>query len=121
MAASLAAVAPSASAIPAGDEPGLTMRAFQLGQSISELCTLKAGQTPNVDLLKQTIDWTPADFGGLAENFVVEALANLSVATAGTYTFRLASDDGSGWSSTTRWSSTTTACTATPPRTATSG
>ena len=96
VAASLAAVAPSASAIPAGDEPGLTMRAFQLGQSISELCTLKAGQTPNVDLLKQTIDWrTPADFGGLEDNFVVEALATLSVETTGTYLFRLTSDDGS--------------------------
>ncbi len=28
------------------------MRAFQLGQPISSLCVLKAGQTPNVDLLK---------------------------------------------------------------------
>src|SRR5688572_27836643 len=94
VAASLAAVAPSASAIPAGDEPGLTMRAFQLGQSISELCTLKAGQTPNVDQLKQTIDWkTPADFGGLEDNFVVEALANLSIEEAATYEFRLISDD----------------------------
>lgn len=97
VAASLAAVAPSASyAVPAGDEPGVTMRAYQLGQPISELCTLKAGQTPNVDLLKQTIDWrTPADFGGLQDNFVVEALATLSVETTGTYEFRLTSDDGS--------------------------
>ena len=72
------------------------MRAFQLGQGISELCTLKAGQTPNVDQLKQTIDWrTPADFGGLQDNFVVEALATLSVDTTGTYAFRLTSDDGS--------------------------
>src|SRR5687768_852333 len=96
VAASLAAVMPSASAIPAGDEPGVTMRAFQLGQPISALCTLKAGQTPNVDELKQTVDWrTPADFGGLQDNFVVEALATLSVETTGTYLFRLTSDDGS--------------------------
>ncbi len=96
VAASLAAVAPSASAVPAGDEPGLTMRAFQLGQGISELCTLKAGQTPNVDQLKQVIDWdAPDDFGGLQDNFVVEALANLSVEATGTYQFRLTSDDGS--------------------------
>ncbi|MCP3422926.1 family 16 glycoside hydrolase [Nocardioides pinisoli] len=87
---------PSASAIPAGDEPGITMRAFQLGQPISELCTLKAGQTPNVDQLKQVVDWrSPSDFGGLQDNFVVEALANLSVETGGTYRFRLTSDDGS--------------------------
>ena len=97
MAASLAATVPSAaSAIPAGDEPGVTMRGFQLGQGISELCTLKAAQTPNVDLLKPTIDWdAPEDFGGLSENFVVEALANLDIPTAGSYTFRLMSDDGS--------------------------
>lgn len=97
VAASIVAAVPSASsAIPAGDEPGVTMRAFQLGQPISELCTLKAGQTPNVDQLKQTIDWrTPADFGGLQDNFVVEALATLSVETTGTYAFRLTSDDGS--------------------------
>ncbi|HEU5242746.1 MAG TPA: PA14 domain-containing protein, partial [Ornithinibacter sp.] len=96
VAASLAAVAPSASAVPAGDEPGLTMRAFQLGQGISELCTLKPGQTPNVDQLKQVIDWdAPDDFGGLQDNFVVEALAHLSVETSGTYQFRLTSDDGS--------------------------
>lgn len=96
VAASLVAAMPSASAIPPGDEPGVTMRAFQLGQPISELCTLKAGQTPNVDQLKQTVDWrTPADFGGLQDNFVVEALANVSVETTGTYMFRLTSDDGS--------------------------
>ena len=96
VAASLAAVMPSASAIPAGDEPGVTMRAFQLGQPISELCTLKAGQTPNVDQLKQVIDWdAPEDFGGLENDFVVEALANLTIEQAGTYEFRLVSDDGS--------------------------
>ncbi|WP_246850573.1 family 16 glycoside hydrolase [Nocardioides xinjiangensis] len=86
----------AAAAVPPGDEPGLTMRAFQLGQPISELCTLKSGQTPNVDLLKPTIDWdAPADFGGLQDNFVVEALANLSVETTGAYQFRMTSDDGS--------------------------
>ena len=97
VAASLAATVPSAaSAIPSGDEPGVTMRGYQLGQGISELCTLKAAQTPNVDLLKPTIDWdSPEDFGGLSENFVVEALANLEIPTAGSYTFRLLSDDGS--------------------------
>ncbi|MCF6376585.1 DUF1080 domain-containing protein [Nocardioides KLBMP 9356] len=96
VAASLAAVAPSASAVPAGDEPGLTMRAYQLGAGISELCQLKSGQTPNVDLLKQVIDWdAPDDFGGLQDDFVVEALANLSVPTTGTYKLRLTSDDGS--------------------------
>ncbi|GAA5155560.1 hypothetical protein GCM10023340_41170 [Nocardioides marinquilinus] len=86
----------AAAAPPSGDEAGVTMRVYQLGQGIDKLCTLKSGQTPNVDQLKQSIDWDEAsDFGGLEDNFVVEALANLSVPTTGTYTFRLTSDDGS--------------------------
>lgn len=86
----------AASAVPPGDEPGVTLRAFQLGQSISDICTLKAGQTPNVDQLKPVIDWdAPEDFGGLQDNYVVHALANLTVEQAGTYMFQLTSDDGS--------------------------
>ncbi|MBC2932848.1 family 16 glycoside hydrolase [Nocardioides sp. zg-1228] len=96
VAAGLTAAMPSASAVPPGDEAGVTMRAFQLGQSISELCTLKSGQTPNVDQLEPVVDWaSPADFGGLEDNFVVEVLANLSIEEPGTYEFRLVSDDGS--------------------------
>lgn len=87
---------PANAAVPPGDEPGVTMRAFELGQPISELCTLKEGQTPNVDELKSVIDWdSPEDFGGLQDNYLVEALANLTIDEAGTYLFRLVSDDGS--------------------------
>lgn len=94
--AGLAAGFTAASAAPPGDEPGVTMRAFQLGQPISELCTLKSGQTPNVDQLKPTIDWdAPEDFGGLQDNYLVQVLANLTITTPGTYMFRLTSDDGS--------------------------
>ncbi len=92
----LASLPSAQAAIPAGNEPGVTLRGYQLGAPISELCTLKAAQTPNVDLLKPTIDWdAPEDFGGLSDNFVVEALADLDITTAGQYTFRLLSDDGS--------------------------
>ena len=43
-----------------------------------------------------TIDWAgDAAFGGPTDNFIVHAIANLTVATAGTYAFRLRSDDGS--------------------------
>ncbi|SEB54086.1 Carbohydrate binding module (family 6) [Nocardioides exalbidus] len=92
----VAGVGVAAIAVPPGDEPGVTMRAFQLGQSISSLCTIKAAQTPNVDQLKPTVDWSsPADFGGLQDNFLVHVLANLTIDTAGTYMFRLISDDGS--------------------------
>ena len=77
-------------------EPGVTQRVFQLPRALSEICPIKEGQTPNVDVLKPTIDWSgDGDFGGLTDNFIVHAIANLTVPTAGTYTFRLTSDDGS--------------------------
>src|SRR5215216_5153753 len=56
-------------------EPGVTQRVFQLPRAPSELCTIKAGQTPNVDALKPTIDWSgDAAFGGLTQNFIVHAI-----------------------------------------------
>ena len=43
-----------------------------------------------------TIDWdSPDDFGGLQDNYLVNVLANLTIDDAGTYMFRLVSDDGS--------------------------
>jgi hypothetical protein len=81
---------------PPPQEPGVTQRVFQLPRAISELCPIKEGQTPNVDVLKSTIDWSgDGDFGGLTDNFIVHAIANLTAPTAGNYTFRLTSDDGS--------------------------
>jgi hypothetical protein len=81
---------------PPPQEPGVTQRAFQLPRALSELCTIKEGQTPNVDVLKPTIEWSgDAAFGGLTNDFIVHAIANLTVPTAGEYTFRLRSDDGS--------------------------
>ncbi|GAA1013909.1 hypothetical protein Aple_082170 [Acrocarpospora pleiomorpha] len=76
-------------------EPGITLRTYDVQVELSKLCTLKPGQTPNVDKLMSTIDWTSdADFG-LVDMFVTEAIGNISIATAGTYEFRLTSDDGS--------------------------
>jgi hypothetical protein len=81
---------------PPPQEPGVTQRVFQLPRAISELCPIKEGHTPNVDVLKPTVDWSgDAAFGGLTDNFIVHAIANLTVPTTGTYTFRLRSDDGS--------------------------
>ena len=93
----LGAAAPFARAQdPPPQDPGVTQRVFQLGGAPSEICTIKAGQTPNVDELKPTIDWEgDAAFGGLTQNFIVHAIATLTVPTAGEYTFRLRSDDGS--------------------------
>ena len=93
----LGAAAPRAHAQnPPPQEPGVTQRVFQLPRALSELCPIKEGQTPNVDVLKSTIDWSgDGDFGGLTDNFIVHVIANVTVPTAGNYTFRLTSDDGS--------------------------
>ncbi|WP_129789312.1 family 16 glycoside hydrolase [Promicromonospora panici] len=76
-------------------EPGVTLRTYDLARDLSELCTLRSGQTPNVDRLAPTIDYsTDADFG-MSERFIAHALANLTVPADGNYEFRLTSDDGS--------------------------
>ncbi|MBC7271004.1 MAG: hypothetical protein H5T76_20205, partial [Streptomyces sp.] len=76
-------------------EPGVTLRVFDVQVPLKQLCELKAGQTPNVDKLMPAIDWTSdADFG-MSSNFMTEVLANLTVPQDGTYAFRLISDDGS--------------------------
>ncbi|MFE7404753.1 family 16 glycoside hydrolase [Isoptericola sp. NPDC057559] len=86
--------APAAADLPE-QEPGLTLRTFQLAQKPDGICTLKSGQTPNVDKLMPTIDWSTAEQFGAEDNFISQATANLTVPTDGEYTFRLTSDDGS--------------------------
>ncbi|RKQ92121.1 PA14 domain-containing protein [Solirubrobacter pauli] len=76
-------------------EPGVTMRTYQFAVAPNGTCTLKARQTPNVDKLMPTINWTQTSEFGLEGNFQTEVLANLNIATAGDYAFRLTSDDGS--------------------------
>src|SRR5687768_16406069 len=75
-------------------EPGVTLRTYDIGLPMSRVCELKPGQTPNVDKLMPTVDWSGDQFG-LEDDFVTHALANLTAPAAGTYTFRLTSDDGS--------------------------
>ncbi|WP_410088727.1 ricin-type beta-trefoil lectin domain protein [Streptomyces sp. t39] len=76
-------------------EPGVTLRVFDVEAPLSGLCTLKAGQTPNIDKLMPDIDWSSADDFGLESGFVTHAIGNLTVSGAGGHTFRLTSDDGS--------------------------
>ncbi|WP_418080540.1 ricin-type beta-trefoil lectin domain protein [Streptomyces ambofaciens] len=76
-------------------EPGVTLRVFDVQAPLNEICTLKAGQTPNVDKLMPVIDWSSADDFGLESHFVTHVLGNLGAAQSGGYTFRLTSDDGS--------------------------
>ncbi|PXY28909.1 hypothetical protein BAY59_14695 [Prauserella coralliicola] len=89
----LAAPATAQSDIPP-QEPGVTLRVFDVQAPLTDYCTLKPGQTPNIDKLMSTIDWrTTSDFG-IADRFVSEVSGYLHVATAGRYDFRLTSDDG---------------------------
>ncbi|GAB3189523.1 glucose/arabinose dehydrogenase [Micromonospora palomenae] len=83
-----------AQAAPA-QEPGVTLRVFDVQVPLNEICTLKPGQTPNVDKLMPTINWTSTTDFGFDQYFVSQVLGNLNIAQAGSYTFRLTSDDGS--------------------------
>ncbi|MEV8508365.1 family 16 glycoside hydrolase [Actinoplanes sp. NPDC051475] len=103
LALSLLAACAAAAAHPAAahaddlppQEPGVTLRTYDTRVPLSEICTLKPGQTPNVDKLLPAVDLrTAADFG-LEDNFVAHVLGNLTVPADGSYTFRLTSDDGS--------------------------
>ncbi|UUN26977.1 family 16 glycoside hydrolase [Streptomyces sp. FIT100] len=77
-------------------EPGVTLRVFDIQFPASEICDLKPGQTPNVDKLMPSVDWsTTDDFGGVGDNFVSQVTGNVNVPEDGSYTFRLTSDDGS--------------------------
>ncbi|PRY35681.1 family 16 glycoside hydrolase [Umezawaea tangerina] len=76
-------------------EPGVTLRVFDLQTAMSRLCTLKTGQTPNVDKLMSTINWSTSGEFGIEDYFVSEVTGNINITTAGSYQFRLTSDDGS--------------------------
>lgn len=97
--AGLLASPPAAAAGPAAElppqEPGVTLRVFDIGLPMSRICDLKPGQTPNVDRLMPEIDWSAAEDFGVADHFVSQVTANLAVPRDGAYTFRLTSDDGS--------------------------
>ncbi|MFE3739538.1 family 16 glycoside hydrolase [Streptomyces sp. NPDC059134] len=76
-------------------EPGVTLRVFDIQSPLSKLCDLKPAQTPNVDKLLPTVDWSSTDGFGFTDNFVSQIIGNLHVPSDGTYAFRLISDDGS--------------------------
>lgn len=76
-------------------EPGVTLRVFDVQVPLGELCDIKAGQTPNVDKLMPRIDWSSPDDFGFGDHFVSQVTANLTVPEDGAYAFRLTSDDGS--------------------------
>lgn len=77
-------------------EPGLTYRLYDIGRPMQKLHPLAPDQSPNVHRRIATVDFPNDDsFGGPADQFLVEVEGYLRVKEAGTYTFRLRSDDGS--------------------------
>ncbi|MFD3533299.1 lectin [Streptomyces sp. NPDC058664] len=85
---------PVSAALPP-QEPGVTLRVFDVQVPLNDLCTLKAGQTPNIDKLMPVINWSSSGDFGLETNFVTHVIGNLDAPQTGGYTFRLTSDDGS--------------------------
>ncbi len=76
-------------------EPGVTLRVFDVQTPMERICELKPKQTPNVDKLLPTVDWSSTDGFGFSDNFVSQVIGNVNIPQDGTYTFRLISDDGS--------------------------
>ena len=62
-------------------EHGVTLRIFNINTALQKLCDLKPGQTPNVDVLRPTIDWTTAaDWENYSANYLAQVVADLDIA-----------------------------------------
>src|SRR5687768_5481388 len=70
-------------------QPGVTLRVFDVQVPLDQLCTLKPAQTPNVDKLMPVVDWTTQTDFGFADRFVAQVTGNINIPQAGSYTFRL--------------------------------
>jgi type 1 glutamine amidotransferase/glucose/arabinose dehydrogenase len=77
-----------------GFEPGISMRLYDIGVPLDTLAPLVPGQTPNIDRRIERIDLKEGEFG-LKDNFLAELSGEFFAQSAGNYTFRLSSDDGS--------------------------
>jgi hypothetical protein len=86
---------PATAAVVPPQEPGVTLRAFDVQTPLSYVCKLKAGQTPNIDKLMPVVDWSSSADFGLEDNFLTHVLGNINITQFGSYTFRLTSDEGS--------------------------
>lgn len=76
-------------------DPGVTLRLYSIETPPDRIPGIAPDQTPNLDQLRQAIDFGSEDFGDVPAPFVTRVLAELLVPEAGAYTFRLTSDDGS--------------------------
>jgi hypothetical protein len=75
--------------------PGVTVRVYQIAESVDRIPGIAADQTPNFDVLAPVVDLGPDDFGNVPVPFVTRVIGELVVDRAGPVVFRLTSDDGS--------------------------
>jgi hypothetical protein len=87
----------AATASAADMTPGLLVRLYDIGVDVPSLPELAPDQKPNVVLVVPTLDLRSdrRDFEPLENRFLTEVVGVLTVDKAGTYRFRLLSDDGS--------------------------
>jgi hypothetical protein len=79
-------------------KPGVTVWLYEIGEEMRELPVLVDGQTPNVSDDFAAVDfsgpWTTTYGAPLENHYLGHAWGYLQIETAGTYEFRLTSDDG---------------------------
>lgn len=75
-------------------DPGVTFRVYQVDAELNAIPQIELDQTPNLDELRPSIDFSDEDFGDSPAPFVTHVIAELLVEVPGTYTFMLTSDDG---------------------------
>ncbi len=76
-------------------EPGLSARFYYVGEPIDRILPLVPGQTPNVSRIQETLDMKDESIGGFDDTFYAHVEGYVETTVAGSYTFRLTSDDGS--------------------------
>jgi glucose/arabinose dehydrogenase len=72
----------------------LTFRVYQVEGDLQKIPEVAPDQTPNLDQLREAIDFTTADFNAIPAPFVTEITAELIIERAGAYAFMLTADDG---------------------------
>ncbi|ARU40960.1 hypothetical protein CCB80_07305 [Armatimonadetes bacterium Uphvl-Ar1] len=75
--------------------PGLSLRLYYTGISMSEIPELVSGQTPNYSVIIPEVKQGNDGFGSFEDYFLVHVTGFINVTQPGTYEFELGSDDGS--------------------------
>lgn len=85
--------------VPQDREQGLSFRLYYIGEDLSEFKELVPGQTPNYSVVIPTVNLNEdSEYGANTEYFIGQITGFVVAPTAGTYEFRLYSDDGAKFS-----------------------